>query len=245
MPATFKGEVVTELKDFGNLSVQVVLNNEDEQAKQQNNGKPQPVLIRNLIKVDDPTGISYPNVVVVQSGSVIKFNIKSKGPYGYGYRIRTDKEPIVDRLYCLDKEGKNAELIASVRKYQLTGSMIRVDDFKTLGYGVDKERTKASEVWICRIESWNVFGFIDDYSRTYGTPRGETEVTVSLIGAGAGEWGKSNEIFTKARQVFEVDPEAQKNGYLSFYFFVFASMKEQEQFFQLYKAALPDADLWG
>lgn len=232
MPVTIKGMMVQELHDNGDLYVQVVLNNDDDDAKQQNIGKSQPIMLRD---VTSKSGV-FPNAIIVDSGSVIKFMVKSQGPSGYGFRIKTDAQAIVDKLYCLDKNRTQKPIVDSVRRFQTSNSLIRVDDWKSIGLDTKEEQNKR---WSCRITSWKVYGFLDvEEAIYYGLARDAVEANVK--GAATYEWKESSQKFTKITSIYEDDPDTQNNGYLHLYFFVFSDPEEKNRFFELYEAPSTD-----
>jgi hypothetical protein len=60
------------------------------------------------------SGSGFPNAVICDSGSVIEFIIKSKGPRGCGYTVRSGMESIADALYFCDTSdnpGANRQVL--------------------------------------------------------------------------------------------------------------------------------------
>jgi hypothetical protein len=228
--AKLKGKKVDELYEQGELSVKVVLNKDDADAKNDNNGKAEPIMLRDVISADEDQDY-FGNAVIVDAGSIISFVVKSKGPVGYGYRIRTDAEPIVDRLYRCDPNAPMAALSDSVRRYQNTRTLIKVDDPRNLTKQVGMDQ--LAKRWGCRITSWNVHGYLHSDSTYYGVSRSE-RVVDSRPGVVV-QGGPSGQEFETIDQINEDNPDTKTNGYLHLYFFVFSDAKAKQDYFQLYK----------
>jgi hypothetical protein len=220
MPTELKGSQVDELHESGELFLKVELNKDDPEAVAQNKSKTEPMMLRDVY--GGSGGEKYfGNVLLVDAGSVLNFLIKSSGPVGYGYRIRTDKEPIVDKLYRCDPDKPSEPLWDSVRRYQTTdkqgtGKLIMVDDARN--YLSEQSRDSLALRWQCRITTWKVHGYSyqDIY---YGVSRALTTVEASpgVIGG----YGKSGQEFEKIRMINEDNPDNETNGYLGLYFFVY------------------------
>src|SRR5580658_10372582 len=147
MPLKITGDKVNSLQTTGDLWVEVQLNEAEANA---NEAKKPPEHYTNI------QGQTFNNAVVVQEHSCIQFKIKSKGEFGFGYRIvggidldakkkvgDTKPQTIVSKLYCLPQVSaadirklvEHDELVDVVQRYQdEEKSLIKVEGFKTLNF---------------------------------------------------------------------------------------------------------------
>jgi hypothetical protein len=188
--AVIKGEKVDALHTFGDLYVSVELNMTDPDARQANSGKKPPQHYRNI------SNQSFKNAIVVDNKSVIQFKIRSRGPFGFGYRInggvlvengravlkevrknerKMQRDAIARRRYCFGTDGNYTELTDVDRGYQnaLTDtnatSLIMIQNFRTFGI-TPTETALPVAMMYCTVMSWNVYGYLDDISNDYGMP---------------------------------------------------------------------------
>ncbi|MDW7662468.1 hypothetical protein [Halomonas sp.] len=225
------------LHDVGELYVQVKLSTEDENVKKLNEGKSQPVMLGDV--VIPSSGKGFPNAVIVDAGSNIQFIMRSKGPRGFGYHVKTAKETIA-QLYCCDTKDKpSGESRVRLAYYYKDNKMynIKVDDWNTMGVAQDKDLRE--QYWQCRIVTWPVYGFMKD-GKSYGTPReGTAEVDVKGGGAHSGDAVDSS--VGRVDKIKEPkDPENNNNGYLTMNFFVFKDPEAKKAFYETYKTGSSD-----
>jgi|SoiMethySBSTD1v2_1073268.scaffolds.fasta_scaffold18183_5 hypothetical protein len=188
--AVIKGEKVDALHTFGDLYVSVELNMTDPDAKKANSGKKPPQHYRNI------SNQGFKNAIIVDNQSVIQFKIRSRGLWGFGYRIdggvlvqngravmkevrkdelKMQRDTIAKRRYCFGKDGKNSELTDVDRGYQAAvtdtkaTSLIMVQNFRTFGITPTQTVLPAAMMY-CTVASWNVYGYIDDIDQDYGMP---------------------------------------------------------------------------
>jgi hypothetical protein len=188
--AVIKGEKVDALHTFGDLYVSVELNMTDPDAKQANSGKKPPQHYRNI------SNQAFKNAIIVDNQSVIQFKIRSRGLWGFGYRInggvlvengravlkevrkdvvKMQRDAIARQRYCFGKDGKNTELTEVDRGYQdavtdtKATSLIMIQNFRTLGITPTETALPAAMMY-CTVTSWNVYGYIDDIDQDYGMP---------------------------------------------------------------------------
>jgi hypothetical protein len=229
MPTELKGSQVDELHESGQLYLKVELNKDDPEATVQNKDKKEPMMLRDVY---GSGGKYYGNVLLVDSGSVLNFLVKSSGPVGYGYRIRTDKEPIVDKLYRCDPNKPNQPLWDSVRRYQGSDKLIMVDDARN--YLSETSRDALALRWQCRLTTWKVHGYLHQAeAKYYGVSR---DVTTAQASPGViGGYGKSGQEFEKIDLINEDDPDTATSGYLGLYFFVYSDPQKRQEAVEIRK----------
>lgn len=115
------------------MSCKVSLNNSDESARRNNEGKFEPMMLTNVRPTSkNVTGI-YDNVVVCEKGSAIAFNINSWGAAGFGYSIKPNAgQSIVNGLYITFGDNPNREGSSYLYRYQDKAQQIVVDSTKDM-----------------------------------------------------------------------------------------------------------------
>ncbi len=241
MPIRIVGEKVNELQTTGDLWVEVQLS-EETTAQVKNREMMAPIHYRNV--VNQP----FRNAVIVQEGSYIQFKVKSRGEFGFGYRIlgglrldarnkvmngEAQPDVIVDRQYCLPPVSKEnifdlveSDLYVAVHRYDGAAKpMIAVQGFRKIGLSTD-DRHKMVTMMNCTVMSWGVYGFIDDATDLdYGLPAdiGRIEWGPGIAGPGVANpsvrQGSSSREITGVRQIREDNPDAAPN-YVNFTFLV-------------------------
>jgi len=206
---------------------------ENAETQAANNGKAKPILLRDVIRIDKGTD-AWPNAILVDSGSVIEFYIRSRGPYGFMYRLTTDNETIVDGLYYSDSSGSGNDATLSCRRQQSDqSSTLRVDSFRSKGLTTTEQKTRY---WSCNIQTWRLLGFEQPQGTKLGASRGGVEARV--------EGGALDTIGPKSTTTFGTiwnpNTESSPNGYLRVFFFVFADPQAKSEFCQAYADANPD-----
>jgi hypothetical protein len=218
------------LHDTGQLSVQVRLCKYNDEVKKLNQGKDEPIMLKDVTRVGTDQG--FPNAVICDRGSNIEFGLKSKGPYGYGIHIASGQEVICERLYCIDTTNSPGQALVEdvihfYHRDSKSGSFIRVDDFPTLG--IEGDREAKAKYWSCRVFTWPIFGFKKG-ERIYGRARGEA--TAKVLGAGPTQGNVSHGVVEKFELLSEEpDRQAKNNGMCTIYFFVFEKLQDKKEFY--------------
>jgi hypothetical protein len=181
--AQFEGEKVDWLHTHGDLYVAVELNNTDVDAIAANKNKAQPRLYRNI------RGQSFHNAVVVDNGSVVQFKVRSRGQFGFGYRIyaglkdtgRRDenqkriytRDVIANRLYCLSSDEQVPKDDID-RAYQDADApvqpLIQIRNFPSIAEVARNDRDLQLGMISCTVVSWRVYGYIDENDEDFGIP---------------------------------------------------------------------------
>lgn len=173
--AQITGEHVDWLHTHGDLYVAVELNNTDPEAIAANSGKAPPRLYRNI------SGQSFQNAVIVDNGSVVQFKIRSRGPYGFGYRIyaglnnirgRT-RDVIANRLYCLssNEHSQNTDIDRAFQDVDATAQpLIQIRNFPSIDAIAPTDRDLQLGMMSCTVVSWGVYGYIDENDEDFGIP---------------------------------------------------------------------------
>jgi hypothetical protein len=173
--AQFTGEKVDWLYTHGDLHVTVELNKTDPDAAAANSGKAAPRLYRNI------SGQSFNNAVVVDNSSVVQFKIRSRGQFGFGYRIyaglrdirgRT-RDVIADRLYYLtaDEQVTNTDINRVYQDAEATVMpLVQILNFPSIAEVSPDDRDIQVALMSCTVVSWGVYGYIDENDVDYGIP---------------------------------------------------------------------------
>lgn len=173
--AEIEGEKVDWLHTHGDLYVAVELNDTDEDAKRINTKKAAPQLYRNI------RGQSFQNAVIVDNGSVVQFKVRSRGQFGFGYRIyaglrdirgRT-RDLIASRLYCLGVD-EYAEASDICRAYQDVDAapepLIQIRNFPSTEAIAPIDRDLQLGIMSCTVVSWPIYGYINENDEDFGIP---------------------------------------------------------------------------
>ncbi len=162
-----KGSKCDSFKDRY-LEVKVSLNQELTNSKDATNKKPI------LVKLEETEERKWyiENIVFLYEDSHISFTISSEGPCGYGFKIFTMEQNIVNRLYA-GNEGSEERVEVQVSRYQNSASSIRVKDFQ---YFLSDQNNKINNNIFKRslvsIITWPIFGYEkDSYKYRPGIPR--------------------------------------------------------------------------
>lgn len=225
-----QGTQVGSFKDR-DLEVSVSLNQEDG-IKQLNEGKRSPVLLTDIKQVAGAGFIE--NAVVVDEGSHISFSFNSVGPCGYGYKIKTEKEPIVSALY-MTNDGSGQRVWGGISRYQDAAKSIRVEDADHIQ---NETETDLFKRWKATFISWRLLGYKRG-SNSYGTARGEVKVDVKKGYIVEGTDSKAT--FGSISDLSEDDPNSHANGSIIMHFFVFKPGAKVEDVFTVRAAANPNA----
>ncbi|NES91108.1 hypothetical protein [Okeania sp. SIO2B9] len=136
------------------LEVKVSLN-EELSANECGTDK-QPILVKLDQEGENTWYFDY--VVFLYEGSYISFTIRSNGPCGYGFKIFTTENSIVNRLYAVNKgdEESQEKLEVTVDKYQYEGDPIRVRDFQYLDNQINSNVLRNHLV---NIVTWPIYGY--------------------------------------------------------------------------------------
>lgn len=173
--AQITGEHVDWLHTHGDLYVAVELNNTDPDAIAANSGKAPPRLYRNI------SGQSFQNAVIVDNGSVVQFKVRSRGPFGFGYRVyaglndirgRT-RDVIANRLYCLssNEQSQNTDIDRAFQDVDAkTQPLIQIRNFPSIDAIAPTDRDLQLGMMSCTVVSWGVYGYIDEKRRRFRNP---------------------------------------------------------------------------
>lgn len=112
--------------------VQIVLNESDAVARQQNAGKFQPIMLTDVQASNSSSNAFYDRAVICEKSSVIQFNISSWGAAGFGYQIKSEKETICDGLYVTYGNNPNHKATASSRRYSDSNNSIQIESTEQL-----------------------------------------------------------------------------------------------------------------
>lgn len=232
-----EGRTVTSLRNLGeSLYVKVALNMSDHEAKKENEGKSNPIMLSDIKRLREngkpfEEGV-IPHGILLDSGSHIEFQIEVKkpGPCGFGFGIKTGKEVIAESLYRTETEGKNEPLATSLRRYQNETKTIKVDDFKTMGIE-NADKDEKSSYMTCQIDAWKIDSFKKNGTQ-YPLPRKESAMIKAAVKGGAIHEGCESQ--SKFGNISDV-VNGESLGSLSFKFFVFANQEEKEKFYKTYE----------
>ena len=72
--------------------------NKHEEAKKQNEGKFEPLMITDVQPTNPGSSAFYDRAVICEKGSVVNFEISSWGAAGFGYSITSNKQTIIEEL---------------------------------------------------------------------------------------------------------------------------------------------------
>lgn len=238
--AIIKGELIEMnkgewLHDTGELYVQVRLSQLGSTVNSGvNKGKSEPIMLKNVVHAD--TGRGFPNAVICDAGSEIEFIIRSKGPRGFGYSVRSSHESIADALYYCDQSSNGNDWQVLTLPYYYSQNKknisIKVDDWATLGVAQNKELRER--YWECRFITWPVFGFTTIDGKAFGSARGG-QAEADVKGAGVHSGSQVSEGPGTVKHIYQpANPEAENNGFLTMYFFVFADQDAKRNFYTSY-----------
>ncbi len=218
----------------GDLYARVILNETDEKAREGNKGKGQPIMLSEVNRIDKvDEGIS-PYVALLEEGSHIEFQLKGKGPCGFGFSIATGHGDIVTKLYRSDCEGTNNYLTVCARRYQAEPKTIMVDSFKTIGVTSPEEKVKYM---FCDIKAWELESFTKDGIEYPRRVKRECAVVKADVKGGGLHQGQESE--SKFGSISNTK-DGPSIGSLRLQFLIFADQKARDQFYKSYQDLTPD-----
>jgi len=112
--------------------VKIILNKTDEQAKKQNEGKFQPIMITDIQPTNNQVSAFYDRGVICEKGSVINFKISSWGAAGFGYSVKSSKQTICNALYNSYGDNKDRKSNSELRRYQGSKNSIVIESTENL-----------------------------------------------------------------------------------------------------------------
>lgn len=237
-----KGEPVDWLRDGGRLQVRFGLNLEDADARRRNRGA-QALMFADARLPQAAPERRFPHLVAVSRGAALSIQVRaqSPSPLGFGFRIATGAEPVVDRLYAVDRPDPLGSRSATVRRFQREANLITVDLMRErLSHSHDLSALQA--LWTCDIAVWDVHQFLDPISarvftrrnpRFAPTPpsagidtrrghlRDAADGAAPRVNAGV-IWAddSAEQVFERIQVQAEADPERESFGRLRVHFFV-------------------------
>lgn len=238
---TLDGEPVDWLHDGDRLSVRFGLNVEDAQARRRNEGAHVRMFADARLPQVAPDRL-FPNVVVATAGAALSIQIRARAQYplGFGLRIGTGAEPVVDRLYAVGRPDAHGYRSVTVRRFQHETDLIVVDRMRER-LGRSHNLAALQQLWICDISVWDVHQFLDPVAaRVYTrdnprfarpspagpveTRRGqarEAEAGAPRVNAGV-IWADdgAEQVFERVQVQAEDDPDLDFFGLLRTHFFV-------------------------
>lgn len=152
------GQPVDWLRDNENLFVRFGLNVEDPDARRRNEGAEVRMLAQ--ARLEHAPDRLFPNAVAVTRGAALSVQIRSRSPLGFGLRIATGAEPVVDRLYAVGQPDEHGYRTATVRRFQRDSQLITVDLMRAR-LGDSNDRDALQRLWTCEISTWAVRQFLD------------------------------------------------------------------------------------
>lgn len=123
-----------------NMGVSVSYNTEDGDPLDKNDKiRFEPLMLEDVEPANPDSDVFFENMVICQKGMPVKFGVSSWGAAGFGYSIKTDREPICNWLSVAYSKGQfGSTQWASIRRYQgnagQPGSTIVIDSLKDKGY---------------------------------------------------------------------------------------------------------------
>lgn len=152
------GQPTDWLRDNENLFVRFGLNVDDPDARHRNEGAQVRMLTDARLQIA-PDRL-FPNVVAVTRGAALSIQIRSRAPLGFGFRIATGADPVVDRLYAVDRPDERGYRTATVRRFQHDDQLITIDLMRAR-LSDTHDRDALQRLWSCEISTWAVRQFLD------------------------------------------------------------------------------------
>lgn len=237
-----EGQSSDWLQDSEDLLVRFGLNNEDDDARHRNRGAQLHMFSDARLPQLAPDRV-FPNLVAVSRGAALSIQIRarSRQPLGFGFRIATGAEPVVDRLYAVNRADGWGFRNVTVRRFQHEANLITVDLMRAR-LGPSHRLEALQQLWTCDITTWDVHQFLDPIAArvyTRNTPRfGPLPRTGALdtrhgsardadggatlqVNAGV-IWadGSTEQTFERIQVQAEADPDRDFFGRLRVHFFV-------------------------
>jgi len=236
---TLDGRAVDWLQDGDRLSVRFGLNVEDADARARNQGA-QVLMFADASLPQVAPDRLFPNVVAATRGAALSVQIRarSRSTLGFGFRLRTEAGPVVDRLYAVGRPDAAGFRSVTVRRFQHEASLIVVERMRAL---LERSHNVVApqQLWVCDIVAWDVHQFLDPISsrvhtenhpRFPPTPRDATPPRGVAREAGAGAprvnagaiWAddSAEQTFERIQVQREDDPDHDPIGALRVHFFV-------------------------
>ncbi len=235
------GRPVDWLHDNENLSVRFGLNVEDPDAQRRNQGAHVRMFADARLRIA-PDRL-FANVVAATRGAALSIEVRSRALLGFGFRIATGAEPVVDRLYAVGRPEPGDYRSATVRRFQRDNQLITVELMRAR-LSDSHDRDALQRLWSCEISTWQVRQFLDPvagrvydhrhlrFPRPAAAPRtsaraGATrslnggEGAAARVNAGV-VWadGSAEQRFERIQVQAEDDPLRERIGLLRVHFFV-------------------------
>lgn len=159
-----EGQPADWLSDNEDLLVRFGLNDEDADARHRNRGAQVHMFTDARLPRVAPDRV-FPNVVAVSRGAALSIQIRARprGPLGFGFRIATGAEPVVDRLYAVHRADAWGFRNVTVRRFQRDANLITIDLMRAR-LGHSHRLDALQRLWTCDITIWDVHQFLDPIS---------------------------------------------------------------------------------
>ncbi|ALN63090.1 hypothetical protein GLA29479_2220 [Lysobacter antibioticus] len=237
-----EGQATDWLRDSENLLVRFGLNDADADARHRNRGAQAHMFTDARLPHLAPDRV-FPNLVAVSRGAALSIQIRarSRGPLGFGFRIATGADPVVDRLYAVHRADALGYRSVTVRRFQHEASLITVDLMRAR-LGHSHRLDALQQLWTCDITTWDVHQFLDPISARVYTrnnprfpptpPAGPVDTRRGSARDAAGGpalqvnagviWadGSAEQTFERIQVQAEADPDREFSGRLRVHFFV-------------------------
>lgn len=237
-----EGQSADWLRDSENLSVRFGLNDEDADARHRNRGARVHMFTDARLPRAAPDRL-FPNLVAVSRGAALSIRIRARArsPLGFGFRIATGAEPVVDRLYAVHRADASGYRDVTVRRFQHEANLITVDLMRAR-LGHSHRLDALQQLWTCDITVWDVHQFLDPitarvYTRNHPRfpptpPAGPVDTRRGTALEAGGDaplqvnagviWadGSAEQTFERIQVQAEDDPDRQFSGRLRVHFFV-------------------------
>lgn len=154
------GEPADWLRDNEALAVRFGLNADDPDAKLRNQGAQVRMFTDARLRIA-PDRL-FPNVVAATRGAALSIEVRSRAErgLGFGFRIATGADPVVDRLYAVGRPEPGNFRSATVRRFQRDNRLITVDLMRAR-LSDSHDRDTLQRLWTCEISTWEVRQFLD------------------------------------------------------------------------------------
>ncbi|QWP76885.1 hypothetical protein J5226_00265 [Lysobacter sp. K5869] len=238
---TLDGEAVDWLHAGERLSVRFGLNLDDADARVRNQGAQVRMFANASLPQVAPDRL-FPNVVAATRRAALSVQIRarSKSALGFGFRLRTEAEPVVERLYAVGRPDADGFRSVTVRRFQHEASLIVVDLMRAR-LGRTHNLAALQQLWVCDIVAWDVHQFLDPVTArvyTEDNPRfprtrreAPSDVLRGTLRAAGGDAPRVNagviwadddaeQTFERVQVQREDDPDEKPIGSLRVHFFV-------------------------
>jgi len=115
-----------------NAGVRITLNKSDSKAITANQGKFDPIMLRDVQPTNEQSSAFYDRVVICEKGSVVNFEISSWGAAGFGYSVSSEKDTICSSLYNTYGDNPNHQSFSTLRRYQSSNNSIQIESTASL-----------------------------------------------------------------------------------------------------------------